>query len=108
MGEARFMLNKQTDMLTPTWSRNYNLVESKRQYMSKTAKETTQRTKAPLCLLSSPDKSKKHLGRAYAEQTWREESSDIKLESTKLKKKIREKKLDAYKKCYLKVSMLSC
>ena len=30
VGEARFMLSKQTDMPTPTWSRNYNLVGSKR------------------------------------------------------------------------------
>ena len=30
VGEARFMLSKHTDTPTPTWSRNYNLVGSKR------------------------------------------------------------------------------
>ena len=40
--------------------------------MSKTANETTQPTKAPLWREAR-----------YAGQTWREESSDIKLESTK-------------------------
>merc|ERR1712142_1024965 len=39
---------------------------------------------------------------------WREEYSDIKLEFTKPQKIKRKKKLDAYKKDYLKVLTLSC
>ena len=50
--------------------------------MSNTANETTQPTETPLWREAR-----------YHGHMWREEYSDIKLESTKLQKKIREKKL---------------